>query len=309
MDNPETPLDEFLKQYGLGVLERNALESKIFVHVLTHQEKFGILKIEQEDRMDFLCWFYFRLHRAIDAYENTGASFDAYVHSLIQWSIREYKRIEKDHRVREEAYWKARQREFVQEDELIYDTSPQEPDQSLPLVKNKRQMLILALKCCPYISEDLEKRIAETLHMDRVELSRCLEMVRQKRNRRIEANLALQERIKTQYYRCIIFQARMKAALKDSVHRAKMERSWINAQRRLENMRKRLLLIRQEPSNQEIAEVLKITKGAVDANLHILRWKWTVNREEKDHGSQNLYTPGGSGMMGHAKLSTRLPRG
>lgn len=279
MENSKTPLNGFLTQYVRGALDRDALESNIFVHVSKHQEKFGILKIKREDRMDFLCWFYFRLHRAIDAYENKGASFDAYVHSLIQWSIREYKRTETHRQVLEEAYWKARQQEFVQEDELIYSASTEEPAEALPVIKNKRQMLILALKCCTYISEDMEQRIAETLRMDRAELSRYFAVVRKKRNRRIEANLALQERIKTQYYRSIVFEARMKAAPMGSAYRTRMEKSWRLAQERVKTMRKRLFSIHQEPSNQEIAEVLKITKGAVDSNLHILRWKWTVNRE------------------------------
>lgn len=279
MDNPKTPLNGFLTQYTQGVLGRDALESNIFVYLSKHQERFGILKIKREDRIDFLCWFYFRLHRAIDSYENQGASFDAYVHSLIQWSIREYKRIESNKRILEEAYWKARQGEWVQEDEVLYDASPQEPAPPLPVVRNKRQMLILALKCCTYISEDMEKRIAEALHMDRADLSRYIKVVRQKRDRRIEANLTLQERIKTQYYRSIVFEARMKAAPMGSAYRSRMERSWKIAQKRLKTIRNRLFSIHQEPSNKEIAEVLHITKGAVDSNLHILRWKWTVNRE------------------------------
>ena len=56
----------------------------------------------------------------------------------------------------------------------------------------------------------------------------------------------------------------------------KLKQRLEKARLRLETMRKRLAGIRSDATNSQVAEVIGISKGAVDASLHHLKTKWNI---------------------------------
>jgi hypothetical protein len=70
-------LNYMLKDYNAGRVDRKELEGKIFMYIRTHPRRFFPPQWKDDNCSDFLSWLYPRLSRAIDRYEERGASFDA----------------------------------------------------------------------------------------------------------------------------------------------------------------------------------------------------------------------------------------
>jgi DNA-directed RNA polymerase specialized sigma24 family protein len=276
------PLSTLFKQYTLGILRKKELEGLIFQYILEHYQHFHLYKWNKDECADYLCWLYPRLSRAIENYRETGSSFDAYIRSIVHWSAREYRFREADHHITEYACWDAQAMDMMAcGPEPEYSENP-------PVFKpvpNPRQVLILLLKSYYFISEDFISRIAPAIGVKKEKLLLLIDELRKRRLERDEEIRTLQERIHTQYYRCLTLTKRINAAPEGSVFRERMEQCRDRAKIRLEKMRKRLAAIRLEASNRQVAEVLGVPKGTVDSNLHAIKSKW--KRAEK-----NLSEPG-----------------
>jgi len=98
-----------------------------------------------------------------------------------------------------------------------------------------------------------------------------MRIIRQKKDDEI---YYMKERIYRQYYRCIIYEKRLSLVRENTTAFGKLKVKLVKARDRLEKMRKRMLTIRLEATNQQIAEVIGTTKGTVDASLSRLKSKW-----------------------------------
>jgi hypothetical protein len=229
--------------------------------------------------MDFLCWLYPRISRAIDNYHDGGSSFDAYMFSLVRWSAKEYRTMETEHRVTEYACWKAKALEMeVCEEEALYLEAPP----VFKPVSNPRQVLALLLKSYHYVSEDFLARIAPAIGVSKEKLGQLIEELRIRRLQREEEIRELQERVFSQYYRCISFEKRMHLAPEGSARYEKMKRCLVRAKKRLESMRKRLAVLKTEASNRQVAEVLGVAKGTIDTNLFTVKLKRKMKEEDDE---------------------------
>ncbi|QQO11119.1 hypothetical protein [Breznakiella homolactica] len=269
-------LTEYMNQYTRGFINRKQLEDNIFRFILENARRFNVPRWNQEDYTDYLCWLYPRICRAIENYTDRGSSFDAYIGSLIRWSAREYRSKEADHSALEQAYWNARTMDMV-----TLNEEPAYPEIQIPFktVPNPRQVLILLLKCYYFVSDDFIERVAPAIKVDKIILKKLIEKLRQIRAVRDGEIMGLRERIFNQYYRCISFEERMKAAPEGSAHRENMRDRLQKGRKRLASMRKRLAGMRTEPSNRQVAEVLGVPKGTVDSNLYALKEKWKHSRD------------------------------
>jgi hypothetical protein len=282
MQENNLPLTDLLNRHALGHFDRKELEGKIYQFLLDNYQRFRQYKWSKDDFMDYLCWLYPRLSRAIDRYKNTGASFDAYVASLIRWSIQEYRARETDHRVTENTCWKTQAAEMevhsaepvYMEPEPVYDTAP-----------NPRQLLVLLLKSYHYVSDDLLRRIAPAVGIEAEKLGNMLEELREMRLNREDEIRGLQERIHCQYYRCLVFERRMALAVEGSAKHERMKGCLERARRRLAAMRKRLSSIKVEASNRQVANVLGVPKGTIDSSLYAIKNKWKFFDTPKDQDS------------------------
>jgi DNA-directed RNA polymerase specialized sigma24 family protein len=269
-------LMDFLKKYENGEINKKELEGNIFNYVLENPQRFRLETWEREDCIDYLCWLYPRISRAIERYEEIGASFDAYINAIIRWSSKEYRVKNSDHMVMEYAYWQTNAIEKAVFSEEPDYTPPAVPP--LKGVRNRRQTLMLLLKCYSFLSDEFIERAAGALRISPVTLKGMVESMRRLRVQRDEEISALKERLFCQYYRCILFEERMKAAPEKSARREQMQQSFVKAKKHLASMRKRLKKVRRSASNREIAQVLGIPKGTVDATIFAVKerqkWEW-----------------------------------
>jgi DNA-directed RNA polymerase specialized sigma24 family protein len=288
---------------------RKTFEGLVFQYLLNNFERYRLFKGEKEKWGDYVSWLYPRLSRAIDYYKERGANFDTYISTIIQWSSREYLIREAEHRATEYACWKARAEEMqtccpepdyfleipleeisdedTQPEISLYKESPGDcalPDESVIKIKSclaqkkitPKQILFLVLKSYYFISDDFLCQIAATTGMNKKELRSLIDELHLIRSKREAHIRELQDRIHSQYYRCLAFQNRLSAVYAGTVKHAKLTNNVEKAWKRFYAMRKRLSGIRVDATNQQIATLLKIPKGTVDSTLHNVREKWNA---------------------------------
>jgi DNA-directed RNA polymerase specialized sigma24 family protein len=265
-------LNSMLKDYAAGRMDRKELEGKVFIYIRTHPHRFFPPQWNDDSCSDFLSWLYPRMSRAIDRYRERGASFDAYILTMIRLSAKEYGLRKKDHRIIEKTWWSTKAVEMVREaEEPEY---PEKPEKLvLPEISNPRQILMLILKSYYYLSEDHLSRLAPALNMSKEELFHMVETLRILRLQRDEERRSFTERVHCQFYRCLAFEKRLQAAALHSGHWLRMKRCLEKARKRLSSMRRHLSEIPLEASNKQVAAVMGIAKGTVDSNLYAVRHK------------------------------------
>jgi DNA-directed RNA polymerase specialized sigma24 family protein len=276
----DRPLTALFERYAQGALDRVALEGAIFTHIRDNPQRFRLGSWNEEDRLDYLCWLYPRMCRAIDAYRETGANFDAYLASLVRWTSIEYRSTEADRRALERACWEDRAKNAAAEEEPEYLAELQQ----FAVVKNPRQVLMLALKCCYYVSDDFTARLARAIALDIEVVRGYFDELRQRMAAREERIRILETRAASQYYRCVAFEARLRAAPEGSAHQEEIKFRLERGRKRLDSMRARLARASKDATNREIAEVLGIPKGTVDSCLHAIKAKAAYSR----HGPSPL---------------------
>jgi hypothetical protein len=264
-------LDELFNRYSRGDLSKKEFEELIFRFIIKNRQRFRLFDWNEDKCVDYLCWLYPRLSRAVETYKNTGASFDAYIGALVHWSAREYRTREAEHKITEYACWKAKAEELT-----VHNPEPEYSEIRVPVqpFPNPRQVLILLLKSYFYVSEDFLSRAAPALGMGKEKLRQLVDELRKLRLRRDEEIRGLRERIFCQYYRCLAFEKKLDLLPKGSVHYSRMEGRVLRARTRLAAMKTRLASMRMEATNRQIAEVLGIPKGTVDSSLHSIKQKF-----------------------------------
>jgi DNA-binding CsgD family transcriptional regulator len=265
-----TSLDELFNRYSQGDLSKKEFEELIFRFIIKNYQRFRLFDWNQDKCVDYLCWLYPRLSRAVETYKNTGASFDAYIGALVHWSAREYRTREAEHKITEYACWKAKAEEMA-----VHNPEPEYLEIRPPVkpFPNPRQVLILLLKSYFYVSEDFLSRAAPALGMGKEKLRQLVDELRKLRLRRDEEIRGLKERIFCQYYRCLAFEKKLELLPKDSVYYIRMQGRVLRARTRLTAMKARLASTRMEATNRQIAEVLGIPKGTVDSSLYSIKRK------------------------------------
>jgi biotin operon repressor len=305
-------LNELYHQYVGGGLGRKEFEGTIFSIILKNSQYFYFGDWDKDEYIDYLCWLYPRLSNAIDNYREKGYSFSAHIIALVRYSMKEYRSRQADHYITEFAAWTvhaadmevhSREPEYSAElspgpapvltypsgrVETLVAGRPAETAKAPPekaRVNNPRQILLLLLKSYYFVSDDFLERIAPAIGVEAKEIKQMIEKLRDWRARREELVRVLQERIFCQFYRCIVFEKRLRAASEGTARYEKLSKNLKRARERLANMRKRLSGIRVDATNQQVADLLGITKGAVASNLYALRNRYA----QSDPGGQNLY--------------------
>ncbi|MDR3122261.1 MAG: hypothetical protein LBU16_00585 [Treponema sp.] len=283
-------LSKLLTRYSLGLISRKELESHIFKFVLENRREFRPHKWTDDEYTDFVCAFYPRIRRAIDNYRETGASFDAYICTLVRWGIKETRVRETDRHVVEYACWEAKALDeaAVHEEEDMYN----EPEPVFREVSNPRQVLVLLLKSYHYMSPDFLERISPALNIDKEKLKDMIDGVRELRLEREETIKALQERIYTQFYRCVVFEKKLKSAIPNSERHKKLCARLTRGRARLKSMRNRLAGMKTGASNRQVAQILESSKGTIDAHLSSVKEKLGEWPDEDLYGEDDEHEGG-----------------
>ena len=275
-------------EYSAGRLEKKKFEGIIFE--VLHENKFRLAGFCREDYDDFVSSLYPRISRAIDSYSAIGSSFGAYVNKIIRMSAKEYLRQQLRRRNLEIAAWTTQI-----PDTYAYETEDDEPqhsevadpwtlyeqdDMGLPWnIRNSRQLLILILKCCRYVSNDFIERISPRLGVPPGVLSDMILRLKECREKREAQTDTLRELTNHYFCRCLFYERTLWLASEDPLAarriKARLERYRI----KLGKARERLARSYLDPSNAQIAEILGLTKGTVDAAMFRLK---SVRRDEAE---------------------------
>ena len=283
----KTSLNDLYMDYSSGLLKRKEFEGTIFKNI---KEK---LKCppgwDADDYNDYVSWLYPRICSAINNYQDTGANFETYIWSMIRMTIKEYRLTQAENNLAESAAWMTQVPDsYVCEPEPHYGSNGiinNIIDNSfvLPKIRNRRQMLILILKCCAHVSDDFLERISPNLRMEPEILKEMIKILRAKqKNREMYIN-DLREKINNQFFRCSLYERKLEKMPKESIGAQRLASLMERGKNRLASMRKRLSMAHAGPSNRQIAELLGITKGAVDSSLcNIKTWFKTQDSKNED---------------------------
>jgi len=275
-------LNSLYADYRAGLLEKEKLEGVIFkaIHKIRIRESgFG-----KEEHEDFVSWLYPRIGRAIDTYRAKGASFETYMNTVVRMSAKEYRRKQLRNHNTESAAWVtqipdiySREREFgfcqyfeVAEARPAYarDIAQTKTDGS---IKNTRQLLILILKCCRYVSDDFLERISPKLGMDPGDLMAMINRLKECRQKREVQVDILRELANRQLCRCLSHEKALRATKHNPLAAQRIKSRLESCREKLGKTRGRLARLYLDPSNAQVAEMLGLTKGSVDAVLYNLK--------------------------------------
>jgi len=275
-------LNSLYFQYTGKIIKRDVFEGLVFQYLLNNQEKTSLSHWKGDDYKEYLSWIYPRLRNTIDSYKDTGSSFDAYIGSVIYHTAREYRVKLITNSVIEYAAWSVQI-----PDMYVYEDTPAYLFEKQAAVfshiadykgrKNPKQLLALILKCYYYVSDDFINRIAGYTGVDSKKLKEMIDKLRAIRQKKDDEIYFMKERIYCQYYRCIVYEKRLSYVPENTSAHIRLKYRLKKARQRLESMRKRITGIRTDATNREVADVIGISKGAVDASLYRLKNKWKEN--------------------------------
>jgi DNA-directed RNA polymerase specialized sigma24 family protein len=260
-------LNGLFADYSAGLLEKKKLEGEIFRVI--KKDLCRLVNWNREDNDEYLSWLYPRLSQAIGAYRETGSSFETYIGSMVRMTAKEFRSRNARAYLAESAAWMSAFPDmYTSEEAPEYGHIEEEIS---PNFTHPRQLLILILKCCCYVSDDFLERAAPRMGIPGEELNRMVSSLRKLRAKREQYLADLQEKANYQFYRCIYYEKRLKALPENSIAFQRIKSKLKRGRDRLASMRERLAKSLPDPSNHQIAKLLGISKGTVDSVLYRLR--------------------------------------
>lgn len=270
-------LNDLYAEFTAGSLEKSELEEAVFK--MLGRKNHHFTHITREDYEDYISWLYPRISNAITAYRETGSSFQTYIVRTVHLTEKEYRLRLMRKNISETTAWGTQIHEMcANEHEPHYDMIAEAFPGKTEKVRNPRQMLILTLKCCNYISEDLLEKIAFKLKIEADVLRTMIERLKELRLKRERRIALLRDSAACQFFRCVMNEKTLRILPENSIKAQKIKMRLERGRIRLRKMRARLARLRPDPSNAQVAEILGISKGTVDASLYALKSKAKANR-------------------------------
>jgi DNA-binding MarR family transcriptional regulator len=138
-------------------------------------------------------------------------------------------------------------------------------------LKNPRQLLILILKCCNYVTADFLEKVSPQLGIKPETLTAMIDRLKKQREKRITELSLMRERIGNQLYRIIFYQKELEALTENNIISQRLKKRLEHGRIKLKRMRRRMARARLDPTNLQIAELLGLSKSTVDCVLFNLR--------------------------------------
>jgi len=279
-------INDMYTGYLSGDITREALEGMIYNFYIYNQEKTCLCHWKRDDYEDYISWFYPRLKKAIDNYHDTGSSFEAFTGRYFLVSSKEYRGRNASNTITEYSAWRALIPDmYAHEEPPVYIHNNVEYIINNLTIdkrgrKNTRRLLALVLKCYYYISDNFAEKIASKLDINKKELLEMLKKLRDIRQKKDDAIYLMKERINTQFIRCLIYEKKMLIVKENTNAFIRLSIKHKKARERLDRMRKRIKSVRTEATNKQIAQIIGISKGTVDASLYRLKTKWQLMSEK-----------------------------
>jgi len=268
-------LNGLFADYSAGLLEKKDLEGEIFRSIKDSIRRFS--NWDRADNDEYLSWLYPRISHAIGTYRETGSSFESYINAIVRMTAKEYRSRKARTNLAERAAWTTMIADmYVSEDAPDYACN--EKEDRLDAIQ-PRQLLILFLKCCVYVSDDLLGRAAPSMGIPPEELGGMVTHLKKFREKREQFNTALREKANYQFCRCIFYEKRLSVMPENSIAAQRIRERLERGRARLAKIRERLAKRIPGPPNSEIAKLLGLSKGTVDAVLYRLK---SLNINDRD---------------------------
>jgi DNA-directed RNA polymerase specialized sigma24 family protein len=260
-------LNGLYSDYLAGLRDKKDIEEAIF-KVLKSETRL-LPGWNADDYRDYISWLYPRISRAINSYCETGSTFESYIYSLVRMTAKEYRAKLLRNYTAESAAWITQIPDMYAhepEPEYFEDTG------KITLkIGNPRQLLILVLKCCSYISPDFVEKISPIVGVQPDELVRMFNWLREQRKKRDHEINRLRELANFQFHRCLYYEQTLRAMPEENAFTKRMRERLERRRKGLANTRKKLAQLHSDPANCQIAELLGISKGAVDSTLYNMK--------------------------------------
>ncbi|MDR2660131.1 MAG: hypothetical protein LBC27_09150 [Spirochaetaceae bacterium] len=270
-------LSQLYKQYKAGAMTMRKFEACIFKHILDSRgNDYGLYFKCRSERIDFLCWFYPRMHGIVERYEQGYSSFDAYVASTIRYSYRSYKERKRRRSASENACWNASNMDM----EVCYPEKIYEDEEELYnkyTVKSPKHILLVLLKSYYYVSDRLVNKVASALDMSPEVLGRMIDTLHGLQLEKIERLNKLVSATHCLYYRCLSYERQLANQIENPQYHDLLLKRLERSRQRLSNMRERLKSIRIEATNSDLAKVLGVPKGTIDSRMAVIKNKLSAN--------------------------------
>jgi hypothetical protein len=269
----ENPLEAMYQKMRAGRISKRELEEGVFQFIFKNLGRYRLWYRNKDDCVDFVCSTYPLISGAIDRYRNTGSSFDAYIATQLRFAQRR----QADRRKKEEAFEEAYGNDWAREDEVrereeTYEAGVSDGETAKGGLA-KRQAVLALLKSYYRAGDDLVRDVAK--HSG-VSVESLYDMIRRLREARAESEgryRQARERAHGHYYRCLMYERKMRESERGSSGYRELERKLERARKAAERGRERISRMRVTATNLEIARVLGISKGAVDSALFTIRRK------------------------------------
>ena len=273
-------LNELYKDFSTGKIKKKEFITAIFNNIREYK------KLPQgwnlDDYNDYISWLYPRICSSIISYQETGSAFENYLNSMLKMSQKEFRSNQRKTNIEETAAWITQVTEFsVNEQEPVYNEIIADQNNEITKIRNKRQLLILILKCCAHVSIDFLEKVSPLLRIEYEELKRMINVLRKNQRKRNVYVSDLKEKINTQFFRCILYEKKLKDIPAESITAQKLRELLERGRKRLDNMRKRLENAHTGPSNIQIAKILGVSKGTIDSTMYNIKNKINKERKEK----------------------------
>jgi len=264
--------------YSTGRLEKKNFEGMIFKTIykkIPHLTGFG-----KEDYEDFISWLYPRISRAVDNYHATGSSFDAYINSLVHMAIKEYRfKRNRGYNAEIAAMTSQIPEMYACEREFGYsgylETSelqtPEQGKRGQKSLKKSRQLLMLILKCCRHVSDDFLETISLKLEVEPEVLRVMVNRLNETRKKQEAKAERIRRWINCCFFRCLSYERMLQLTKGNPLVAERTRRRLEHYRGRLAKAREQLARVPLDPSNAQIAKILGVKKGTVDATLYTMK--------------------------------------
>ncbi|MDR2097344.1 MAG: hypothetical protein LBP37_02365 [Spirochaetaceae bacterium] len=273
----DRPLTFFYRLYEAKGINARELETKLFKHFMNSFDyRYGLYFGSKDEKIDFLCWFYPIMRRAIERYNDVKSSFDAYMASMIRFSYQDY-RDRKRRRVAEENnYYKTAESEAaVCDPEADYEKK--EMLSGNYQIGEPNYILLVLLKSYYYVSDELLSKAAPVIGIEPEILGKMVDTLRCLQFKKIERLQKLIRYTHCLYYRCIKYEGLLAEKAENWPLRNVFSRRLEHGRQRLFTMRERLKSTRIEATNNDLAKVLGVPKGTIDSRWTLIKSKLAQN--------------------------------
>ncbi|ADN01542.1 hypothetical protein [Spirochaeta thermophila] len=246
----------------------------------------------EEERSDFLLFFYPRLKALARRFVYTGVPFLHYLRSSMRWQYRTFKRVQQERASLERSLVRREHEEAV----LLFDPSMKLEEGEADAVMEeivewirgsaphrKQRFLCLLLRELPSLPPRWERPLAAALDMEEERLAGCFLMLQERVTERKARYLRLSRKINELRMEIRLLEDRLSREGK-GCDRDAFRKGLERRRRQLARLERRRNGIPLKPRHSDIAEVLGIPKGTVDSGIHYLLKELSSRRPPQREG-------------------------